>query len=211
LKKISILIFVLFFSLVNAKEFEFDTMVIYTVKFMQTEGQAFCFTNSKNDTYCLKLSKLEDSYEGRIYDYNDKKVHYFRVENIKSDTVHDDEFVFLYTSDLSGINENWYSKYLFEFKTIDENESYKKVKLNVYKNSKRKKSIMSYDFELILNDTNLFSTFRLSCIHPFEFVSKFNMYENYLVKNAVGNTLSGKKIENNLLVYKKVNFSIRIP
>lgn len=178
---------------------------------MQAEKKAFCFTNSKNDTYCLKLFRLEDSYEGRIFDYNNKKVHYFRVDNIKSENIDDDEFVFLYTSDLSGINENWYSKYLFEFKTIDENESYKKVKLNVYKNSKRKKSIISYDLELIPNDTNLFSTFRLSCIHPLEFVSKFNMNENYIVKKAVGNTLSGKKIENNLLVYKKVDFSINIP
>lgn len=186
-------------------------MIIYSTKHKQTERQILCFTNSKNDTYCLKLFKLEDSYEGKIFDYNNKKVHYFKVENIKSDNINDDEFVLLYTSDLSGINENWYSKYLFEFKTIDENESYKKVTLNVYKNSKRKKSIMSYDFELIPNETNLFSAYRLSCIHPFEFVSKFNIYENYIVKKAVGNTLSGEKIENNLLQYKKVDFSISIP
>ena len=202
----------LFLSLnISAQDFEFDTMTLYATKFKQYDSNILTYTNSKTDSYSLRIYKNENSYEARLYDYKNNKIHYFKVNELKSNDGISNNFIYENTIKFTETGEGIFSKYVYAFETIETDGDVKKVKLNVYKNYKRKKSIMHYELQLKANDLNLFHAFRVSCIHPFEFIQKFNCNQNYSVEKAKGVTLSGDMIQHRLVEYKKVNFILRIP
>ena len=60
------------------------------------------------------------------------------------------------------------------------------------------------------NDSNLFNAFRVSCIHRFESIQKFDINENCIVESAKGYTEDGQIIEHTLLEYKKINLTLKI-
>ncbi|WP_415583374.1 hypothetical protein, partial [Flavobacterium frigoris] len=147
----------------------------------------------------------------KLYDYKNLKVHEYTVIESKSK----DEIFFKFnyedTTELYYFNKNDYKKYVFTFQTININDSIKKVKFNVYKNSKKKKYLMEYELEIKKSNENLFPTFRISCMHPYEFLERLNIFENGVVINAKGKTLSGNEIEFKLEELKVTNFELDIP
>lgn len=202
----------LFLSLnIVAQDFEFDTMTLYATKFKQYDTNILTYTNSKIDTYSLRIYKNENSYEAKLYDYKKNKIHYFKVNELKLNDGILNNFIYVTSEKFRNAGEAVFSKCVYDFETIENNGDIKKVKLNVYKNYKRKKSILHYELLLKANDFNLFHAFRVSCIHPFEFIQKFNYNQNCSVETAKGITLSGDIIQHRLVEYKKVNFILRIP
>ena len=203
----------IFFSslCINAQVYEFDSMTIYSSKFEQNESKKMIYINSKNDSYYLQLFFYSDLNEAKLYDIKNRKIHYFGVNEVKTKDGISISFDYQRTSNLSSNGENSLTKYIYDFDTFEINNKSKKVNLIVYKNSKRKKIILNIELELNENDSNLFHAYRISCIHPYESVTKFNLNENYIVTSAKVNTLSKNKIEHKLLEYKQVNFAIQIP
>jgi dihydroxyacetone kinase-like predicted kinase len=212
MKKKIFLIFILFsFFSLNAQKYVFNTLAKYSSKFDNNNGEVISYSNSKNDSYFLRLIKNQNSFTAKLYDYKNLKVHEYTV--IESKSKNDIFFKFNYenTTELYYFNKNDHKKYVFTFQTINVNDSIRNVKFNVYKNSKKKKSLMEYELEIKKSNENLFPTFRISCIHPYEFLERLNIFENGVVINAKGKTLSGNQIEFKLEELKVTNFELDIP
>lgn len=209
--KKTIIVCFLFLSLsIKAQDYEFETMTLYSTVFMQTDSKRLNYTSTKNDTYYLQIFKSEEFYEAKLYDHKSQKIHYFKINELKSDNIFFNEFTYEKTTSLFIVSQGMFSKYIFDFEPIQTDGNLKKVKLKVYKNAKKKKSIMSYDLVLKSNKSNLFSAFRISCIHPFEFINRLNINENYIVESAKGNVISGKSIEHKLLDISEFKLILRV-
>ncbi len=104
-----------------------------------------------------------------------------------------------------------FDKYEIESKVISSDSLNMELKVEVYKNAKRKKSIIEYLIKCKKNTSNLFPVFRMSCMHPFELYLNLNISKNVIVEKAEGKTLSGQKVESSLLYFKEVMLDIEIP
>ena len=194
---------------VNAQDYEFDSMTLYSTKSNQLESKVLNYTNSKVNDYVLKMFTNVEYPEARLYDYKNNKVHYFKISEVKLKNEVTTNFIYE-TSYKFETGEEYYPKYVYDFETVEENVDFKNVKLSVYKNSKRKKSIAHFDLKMKPNDSNLFHAFGVSCIHRFNFVQNFNIDGNYIVESAKIITSDGQIIEHTLLEYKKVNLRLKI-
>jgi dihydroxyacetone kinase-like predicted kinase len=212
MKYLLLAIFILFsFSSLNAQKYIFNTLTKYSSKFDKNNSQVIIYSNSETDSNFLRLIKNQNSFVANLYDYKNLKVHRFNVIETKSKNEIFFKFNYENTTELYYFNKNDYEKYVFTFQTLELNDSIRKVKFNVYKNSKMKKSIMEYELEIKKSDENLFPAFRISCIHPYEFLERLNIFEKGVVINAKGNTLSGNKIEFKLEDLKETNFELDVP
>ena len=159
----------------------------------------------------MGVNKNQNSFIANLYDYKNLKVHRFTVIESKSKNEIFFKFNYENTTELYYFNKTDYKKYVFTFQTLKLNDSIRKVKFNVYKSSKKKKSLMEYELEIKNSAKNLFPAFRISCIHPYEFLERLNIFENGVVINAKGNTLSGNQIVFKLEELKATNFELDIP
>ena len=209
MRKILITLFFITSLNINCQEYEFDSMTLYSTKFKQLESRILNYTNSKINTYSLRILIYTDYSEAKLYDYKNRKVHYFKINEVISNNETTTNFIYQESYNFET-GEEFYPKYIYDFETIEENSDFKKVKLNVYKNSKKKKSILNFDLKLKPNDSNLFNAFRVSCIHRFESIQKFDINENCIVESAKGYTEDGQIIEHTLLEYKKINLTLKI-
>ena len=210
MRKIFITLFFITSLYVKAQDYEFDTMTLYSTKFKQLETKTSNYTNSKISSYSLRISNYTDYSEAKVFDYKNGKIHYFKINEVKSKNEITTNFIYQNSYNIET-DEKLYSKYVYDFETVEESTDLKKVKLNVYKNSKKKKSIVYFDLNLKPNDSNLFHAIRLSCIHLFGFIQKFDINENCIVESAKAVTHDGQIVEHTLLEYKKVNLILRIP
>jgi len=120
-------------------------------------------------------------------------------------------FEFRYVDSNSINYDKKFYEYEFEYTTIDNDSLNKTIKVDVYKNSKRKKSETSLILQLKKSTVNLFPLFRFSCLHPFEFIQKLNIPGNFMIESGKRTTLFGNKSEHKLLYYKDVKFELDIP
>lgn len=197
IKNSVLLIFLFLTCVVNAQKYTFDTMVTYSRQ-SETQFNMSSCTNSKDNSYILQIGN-----RAVLYDFKNQKTHYF-------DIVSDGNLKFSHSLNLNSEKYS-YPNYVFEFEKIETTDSYEKVRLNVYKNKKKKKISVYYDLVLKPNEQNLFTAFRVSTLHPFELTEKLNLQGNYVVESAKGTTLSGKPVEINLTDYKKINFELQVP
>lgn len=211
MKNTILLLFILFCHFNgSAQKYVFNTLVKYSTKMNNENDEKVTYTNSQNDSYFLRLKKSESSLSAILYDYKNLKMHEFRVIETKSKNEFFFKFEYLKSTKLNLEVKNKFEDYQFTFQNISSKDSIRKVKLNVYKNSKKKRSLMEYELEIKNYSRNLFPSFRISCIHPFEFIEKLNIHENGLVINAKGTVLSGKKASFKLLELKQLDFELEV-
>lgn len=199
------------FSKLNAQKYSFNTLTKYSSKYDKINREQIVYSNSKNDSYFLGLIKNQYSFAANLYDYENLKIHRFTVieSKIKNEIFY--KFKYEKTNELFYFKKKYYSKYVFAFQTLNLNDSIRKVKLNVYKNSKKKKSLIEYELEIKNYSDNLFPAFRISCVHPYEGLDKLNIFENGVVMKATGETFSGHEIKFKLEELKRINFELDIP
>ena len=203
MKKLILLYLLFIFSSVKAQKYVFNTLTKY--------NEIIIYSNSYIDSYSIGINKYKSSITADLYDYKTLKIHRFLVKEskVKGEILFD--FEYENTSNINNLNKNDYSKYVCDFDYFELNDSVKRVNLKVYRNSKKKKPIMDYELRIKKYHANLFPAFRISCLHPYEFLSKLNSFQNGLVTYAKENTLSGNQLEYKLEVLKKVNFELIIP
>jgi hypothetical protein len=211
MKKIFLLFLLFSFSYINAQKYAFNTLAKYSSIFDHHKRESISYSNSNSDTYFLRLEKSVNSFRAKLFDYKNLKVHRFTVVESKVKNEIFFKFNYLDTYYLQHFNKNHYSKYVFDFQTVESNDSIAKVKLNVYRNSKKKKSLKDFDLVIKKNSSNLFPVFRINSIHPYEFVEKLNIFENGVVISANEKTVLGDQIELKLEELKQVSFEIDIP
>jgi hypothetical protein len=104
-----------------------------------------------------------------------------------------------------------FANYVFDINEIDSKAEVKKMKLNVYKNSKKRKSKMNVQFEYKEMPLNLFFAYKVCCLHPFEFDENLFLNKNCLVTKGSEIAPSGNKVEHKLIDYKEVNLGLIVP
>ena len=154
IKKLSLLLLFFVISIVNAQKYEFTTLTKYSKIFNHNKFESLNYTNSKNDTYYLKILKDADSFEAKLFDYKNMKIHVFNVIEEKSKDGIFFNFIYKNTSDLLYFKENECLKHVFSFETLEANDSIKKVRLNIYEDSKKEKLIAGFDLELKKSEDN---------------------------------------------------------
>ncbi|WP_284653109.1 hypothetical protein [Flavobacterium terrisoli] len=208
MKKIFLLLILFGVSIVNAQKYTFNTLTRYS---FNSGGEVVSYTNFDNHTYVLRLIKTEYSFMANLYDYKSMRIHRFNVTETKSKEGFLLKFDYDNSTNLISSSRREFKKYIYDFKTIEIKDSIKKVTLNIYSNSKKKKSIRSYDLEIKNSNDNHFPVFRQSCIHPYEDVEKLNTFENGIVISAKGKTTTGEIPLFKLEEYVKVDFELDIP
>ena len=209
MKKTIYLVFILFSSFLHAQKFEFDLLTKYLTKMELYNFEKIIYSNSKDQNYFLLINGNSALKRATLCDLKKMISHNFEVLESKSRGEVFFEFKYV-DSKMINYNKIFY-EYEFEYTTIDNDSLNKTIKVDVYKNSKRKKSKMSLILQLKKSTDNLFPLFRFSCLHPFELIQKLNVLGNFIIESAKGTTLFGKKIEHKLLNYKKVKFELDIP
>jgi hypothetical protein len=211
MKFITILIILFSLSTTKAQDFHFNSMTIYSTTFGDTQRNEVCYSNSEDNGYSLTISKDDEIYKARLLDFKTKKIHYFKINETKSDNGSTSNFIYEKTEELYNPSDKMFSDYVFDFTLISTEGELKKGQLNIYKNSKKKKAVMTFDIELKTFNSNLFHAFRTSCLHPFEFLNNLSISENGIIINAKGSTMRGDKIEHNLVSFKEINLVLRVP
>lgn len=209
MKKTICLVFILFSPFLQAQKFEFDLLTKYLTKMELSNFENIIYSNSKDENYFLMVKENSELKKATLYDLKKMILHNYEVVESKSGDEIFFEFKYM---DSNIINpNNRFHKYEFEYTKIDDDSLNKKIKVEVYKNSKRKKPELSLILQLKKSNNNLFPLFRFSCIHPFELIQELNISENFIIESAKGTTFFGKTIEHELLDYKEVKIELEIP
>ena len=194
--------FVAIFSvtLSYAQTYEFNKKAIYSIEYNGKKEESVVYINTNNDNYYLKTKRTSDRLFGIIIDYEKNKIHNYELinlENRKYDMKYIDSKNFY----------NWinYKHYGYE---LSENDAQKVW--NIYNNKKMKNLYKKFEFQTEESEDNLFSAFRFSCLHPFEFNKNLSLQNNVIVKNSKI-TYNHNLFDCNLKSVEKINISLKIP
>ncbi len=166
--------FIFSLTLSYAQTYEFNKEVIYSIEYNGKNAESVVYINTNNDNYYLKTKRTSDRLFGTIYDYEKNKIHDYELiglENGKYDMKYIESKNFY----------NWlnYKHYGYEFSENDAQKVW-----NIYNNKKMKNLYKKFEFQTEESQDNLFSAFRISCLHPFEFNKNLSFQNNVIVKNS---------------------------
>ena len=199
------------FSLLEAQTFTFDSFACYSIETKCTTYENSCFINSRNDKYFLLLFNVKGNLAATLYDSKNLKSHYYKVEEKKINGKSKFNFIFQYSNKHQTLQHPYFDNYMFDIKEIDSKEEVKKMELNVYRNSKKRKSKMNVEFEYIKMPMNLFFAYKVCCLHPFEFDENLFLNKNCLVTKGKEISVSGNNIKHKLIDYKEVDLELIVP
>jgi hypothetical protein len=213
MKKIILLLFILNFNLLKAQTFTFDSFACYSNNIVSigTVRENSCFINSNNINYFLFLYNEKGNLEANLYDIKNLKSHHFKVEEKKVNGQSKFNFIFQFTKKHESLKNSNFANYVFDFKKIESADEVKQMELNVYKNAKKRRSEMNVQFEYKEMPLNLFFTYKVCCLHPFEFDENLLLNKNCLVTKGSEIAPSGNKVEHKLIDYKEISLELTIP
>jgi hypothetical protein len=213
MKKILLLLFILNLHLLKAQTFTFDSFACYSNKIVSlgTVRENSCFINSNNNSYFLFLYNEKGNLEANLYDLKNLKSHHFKVEEKKVNGQSKFNFIFQFTKKQKSLMASNFANYVFDFKEIESKEEEKKMELIVYKNAKKRRSEMTFQFEYKDMPLNLFFAYKVCCLHPFEFNKNLYLNKNCLVTKRSVIAPSGNKVEHKLIDYKEINLELTVP
>lgn len=138
------------------------------------------YSNKNDNSYFLKIYKFKDKNIGEIVDLKNSKHHFFKViESEGNEKVAYHQFVYenssnVFYRDLPTV---------FDFKVIAKDSLSKTVKLIKYKNKRKKIIIGIAELKIKNIPYKLFSLFRFSCLHPYEYFTNLSFNENGIVES----------------------------
>jgi len=203
------LIYLLMIQINYSQNYKFDLLTNYSSKVNGEVFEKIVYSNSKNDKFFLTVGGFQDASKATLIDLKKRIYHKYKLTQtkIKEETF----FTFKYKYTANFKNNSKYINLDFAFEEVESDSIFKKVKLLVYKNSKKNKIITSRTVILKKSDNQSFSLYRVSCLHPFELMDKIKYSGNYIVISATGTTSGGYKIENKLLLTKPIYLEMNIP
>jgi hypothetical protein len=193
----------------KGQNYEFNLLAQYKITVEDYKYERTTYANSKDDSYFLSVDSNSGKLKGVIYDL--KKFMMYNYSVTKSKVSGETYFDFSYIDSIPIKYHKSFYKYQFTKSEVIIDSISKKMTVNAYEGSKRKRPKMSLTLEMKKNTENLFPLFRFSCFHPFELLSNLNFPGNYLVEKADGFALSGNSFRHQLLEFKEVSFTLKIP
>lgn len=209
MKRAYLLLSIFFCTSVFAQKFEFDLLTKYQSTTAHHSRESIVYANSKNSKYFLSIHTSPESKTARLYDLNKKIVHNFIVTESKN--ANELFFEFEYTDSKDIHDKMEYNKFQITHTTISTNDFEEEIKVDIYKNAKRKTPKTSLILKVKKSNASLFSLFRYSCMHPFEWSQNLDIPKKMIVESAKGKTIIGETITHKLLEYKETKFEIEVP
>lgn len=208
-----IIILTIFFSLSNtiAQDYHFNIMTTYSTTYKDFHSIKLSYSNTEDNGFSLSIIEENKKFNARLLDFNTKKIHYFKINEVITDDGIVNNFIYEKTEELYNPSDKMYCKYVFDFKLFSVEDDIKKGQLYIYRNSKKKKAVNIFDIELRSFNSNLFHAFRTSCLHPFELLNNIGISENGIVLNAKSHNKRGDGVEHNLVSHKEINLILQIP
>lgn len=165
------------------------------------------YSNKNDHSFFLKVYKFGDKITGEIVDLKNSKHHFFKVIENKG-IEKDNLLLFKYKSSSNISYRNL--PVVYDFKTLAKDSLSKTIKLITYKNKRKKKIISIAELKIKNSPYNLFSLFRFSCLHPFEY-NKSLSYN----KNGIVESYKSLNTKNPIFIYldyysENVNFEIKV-
>jgi hypothetical protein len=192
-----------------AQTYKFDLIATYTQKVSGRERTRIVYSNKTNDDYFLTIGTFTSSSTVFLSDF--KKQVYHTYEIVETNINSEEFFTFKYLSTSKIELTKAYLNHEFVFEEIESDSLFRKVKLSIYKNSKRKRPVTSQTIVLEKSDHELFSLYRVACLHPWEKLDKMKYPGKYKVVSGKGKTSGGYKIETKLLSVEPINLILNIP
>lgn len=210
MKPLLLLFLFLFFGVTTyAQTYKFDLIATYTQKVSGRERTRIVYSNKTNDDYFLTIGTFTSSSTVFLSDF--KKQVYHTYEIVETNINSEEFFTFKYLSTSKIELTKAYLNHEFVFEEIESDSLFRKVKLSIYKNSKRKRPVTSQTIVLEKSDHELFSLYRVACLHPWEKLDKMKYPGKYKVVSGKGKTSGGYKIETKLLSVEPINLILNIP
>ena len=192
-----------------AQTYKFDMIATYNVKLNGREREHIVCSNIANDDCFLTIGTYKSPTEAILDDFKNQVYHIFEIIQSKKNS--EESFTFKYLSTSKIESTKAYLNHEFVFEEIESDSLFRKVKLSIYKNSKRRKPVTSQTVVLEKSDHELFSLYRVACLHPWEKLDKMKYPGKYKVVSGTGKTSGGYKIETQLLYIKPTNLILSIP
>ena len=203
--------FVILYLAVNAavhgQKFEFDLLTKYVISAENYQRETAVYSNSTNKFFYLYLNY--DSKTANLYDLKTNILYKFEV--LQSKVNKDLFFEFKYLVSKKIIPNRHIINFESEYTIVKKDSIYAEIKLDIYRNSKRKKPHHSLLLKAKKSKTNLFAIFRVNCLHPFEFTSKIDIPENLVIESGESINGSRDKTKFKLALLKDVKFELEIP
>ena len=192
-----------------AQTYKFDLIATYTQKVSDKEHSRIVCSNATNDDYFLTIGTFTSSSTAFVSDFKKQICHTYEIT--QSDEDSDKYFIFKYLRTSKIESTKAYLNHEYNFEEIESDSLFRKVKLSIYKNTKRKRPVTSQTIVLEKSDDELFSLYRVACLHPFEKLDKMKYPGKYKVVSGTGKTSGGYKIKTELLSIKPINLILNIP
>lgn len=192
---------------VHSQKFEFDLLTKYVISAKNHQRETAVYSNSTNKFYYLYLNF--DSKTAGLYDLKTNILYKFEV--LQSKVNQDVFFEFKYLNSKKTTSNGHFANFESEYTIVKKDSIFSEIKLDIYRNSKRKKPQYSLLLKAKKSKTNLFAIFRVNCLHPIEFNSKIDIPENIIIESGESIHGSGNKINYKLAIVKDVKFELEIP
>ena len=158
-----LLILYLFFGVTTyAQTYKFDLIATYTQKVSGRERTRIVCSNATNDHYFLTIGTFTSSSTAFLSDFKKQIYHTYEIVETNMNYT----FKHLSTSKIESTKA--YLNHEFVFEEIESDSLFRKVKVLIYKNAKRKRPVTSRTVVLEKSDHDLFSLYRVACLHPWE-------------------------------------------
>lgn len=193
MKKIALIIILLIPLLGKAQAYNFNLLTRY----VSTNGfykENIVYSNKANDSYFLRLYLHNSKYKAILIDLYRLKQHFFKVTesyNDKNEIFF--KFDYLNTNSITMRKDAHIFNFKFDVKKID--STFKIVEMKTLKH--KKKIISKATLKIKTYPYNMFSLFRFSNLHPYEYNPKMKYDGTGLIESYVG-------------IYKKDTISIKL-
>jgi hypothetical protein len=211
MKKYFCLILFLFTTITFSQKFEFDFVTEYVVKHPDYDKTTTTYSNSKNPNYIFMIHHKFPTKSGSLFDFENKKIHTFKVTTKKENDKVIYEFKFKKSRKINPIYFENKKNYKFEFFELKNDLNFKTVLL------KSSYIVEGYTFNSSIEikiqkiDANYFPSFRVGFLHPWEMMTNLDLFENGLVVESV-QIRNGERVYPSKLVHsEEVELELVVP
>lgn len=209
MKQILLFLYLFFGVTTYAQTYKFDLIATYTHKVSGKERTRIVCSNATNDDCFLTIGTFTSSSRAFLSDFKKQIYHTYEIVETNMNSKKSFSLKYLYTSKIEFTKA--YSDHHFVFEEIESDSLFRKVKVSIYKNTKRKRPVNYQTVILEKSDHDLFALYRVACLHPWENLDKMKYPGKYKVVSGKGKTSGGYKIETKLVSIKPINLTLNIP
>ena len=199
-------------TFLKAQTYEFNYLISYSIESLPScKDESVMYVSTKNENYYLSLTKRDGVLRAKLIDYQYKRSHYFMVNQTwqKGEVLFDFKYDYSTAPNYFNPSKGFKNEYSLTKDSIILDSDVENLKLQIYKNSRRKKLESKFSIEFKKSE-NLFSAFQHCCTHPHKFTNEENL-KNILVTKATETTKKGQLINYELKTLKEVNFKLIVP